>query len=44
MRTCPICNGELEEIDEIGTEECLKCGTTYNLLGMKMRREDEPTE
>lgn len=32
MRTCNFCNGLLEEIDDIGTEECLKCGTIYQLL------------
>lgn len=40
MRYCNICNGELEETDNIGTEECTKCGTVYRLLPME-RTEDE---
>ena len=40
MRTCNLCNGELVEIDEIGTEECLKCGTIFRLLPME-KSEDE---
>lgn len=44
MRTCNLCNGELIEIDEYGTvEECLKCGTTYQMLPME-RTEDESAE
>lgn len=39
-RYCPFCNGTLEEIDKYGTvEECLKCGTTYQMLPME-RTED----
>lgn len=41
MRTCNLCNGELIEIDKYGTvEECLKCGTTYQMLPME-RNKDE---
>ena len=39
MRNCPFCNGELVEIDRIGTEGCELCGTTFSLLPMK--REDK---
>lgn len=41
-RYCNICNGILEETDNIGTEECNRCGTIYRLLPME--REDESTE
>lgn len=44
MRTCNLCNGELVEIDEYGTvEECIKCGTIYQMLPME-RSEDESAE
>ena len=42
MRYCPLCNGELEEIDRCGTEECQICGTTYSI--MPMERNDEPKQ
>ena len=42
MRYCPLCNGELEEIDRCGTEECQICGTTYSI--MPMERNDECKE
>lgn len=41
MRTCNFCNGKLEEIDDIGTEECLLCGTIYKVLPMKRNDENE---
>lgn len=41
MRYCPMCNGVLYEKDDIGTEECEKCGTKYRLLPME-RKTDEP--
>ena len=41
MRYCPLCNGELEEIDNIGTEECQICGTTYSIKGMEFQDEPE---
>lgn len=44
MRYCGFCNGKLEEIDQYGTEECEKCGTTYKVLPMERSKEDEPTE
>lgn len=44
MRTCSFCNGKLEEIDDIGTEECLLCGTIYKVLPMKRNDKDEPKE
>lgn len=37
-----MCNGELHEIDDIGTEECQKCGTIYQVLPME--RKDESAE
>ena len=40
MRYCNICNGVLEEIDDIGTEECTQCGTIYRLQAME-RTKDE---
>ena len=35
MRYCNMCNGELHEIDDIGTEECQKCGTIFKLVPME---------
>ena len=40
MRYCPMCNGALYEKDDIGTEECEKCGTIFRLLPME-RSKDE---
>ena len=41
MRPCNFCNGKLEEIDQYGTEECLLCGTIYQLLPMPRGDETE---
>lgn len=40
MRYCNICNGELQEINEYGDEECQKCGTIFRLQAME-RSKDE---
>lgn len=41
MNLCPICNGYLEEIDNIGTEECELCGTIFKLLPMERKNESD---
>lgn len=44
MRYCPFCNGELVEIDDIGSEGCEICGTTFELLPMKKEVIDEQSK